>query len=131
MLVKVIPTFEKMYHDMGNAELPAATRVVINISHSFVNSWYLFAGALFGAVAGVIAMRRSDGGREISDAFLLRLPVIGPTLRKIVVARFTRTLGTLLASGVPILDALEICSRTAGNRVVSPSRACSRAWSCR
>jgi type IV pilus assembly protein PilC len=118
MLVKVIPTFEKMYKDMGNAQLPGATRVVINISHAFVNRWYIFVGVIFGLVAGSMAMRRTDGGRETFDRVLLRLPVIGPTLRKIVVARFTRTLGTLLASGVPILDALDICARTSGNRVV-------------
>jgi len=118
MLVKVIPTFEAMYRDMGNAELPAATRFVINLSHSFVNKWYIFAGTLFGLVFGVIAARRTDGGRETIDRMLLRMPVIGGVLRKIVVARFTRTLGTLLASGVPILDALDICARTSGNRVV-------------
>jgi type IV pilus assembly protein PilC len=118
MLVKVIPTFEAMYHDMGNAELPAATRFVINLSHSFVSKWYIFAGTLFGLVFGVIAARRTEGGRETIDRILLHLPVIGPVLRKIVVARFTRTLGTLLASGVPILDALDICARTSGNRVV-------------
>ncbi len=118
MLVKVIPTFEKMYHDMGNAELPAATQVVIKISHSFVNSWYIFAGILFGSIAGLVAMRRTDGGREASDRVLLKVPIIGSALRKIVVARFTRTLGTLLASGVPILDALDICGKTAGNKVV-------------
>jgi len=118
MLIKVIPTFEKMYHDMGHAELPAATKVVINISHSFVNRWYMFVGTLFGLVFGVIALRRTDKGTEAIDRFLLRVPVIGPVLRKIVVARFTRTLGTLLSSGVPILDALDICGKTAGNRVV-------------
>jgi type IV pilus assembly protein PilC len=118
MLVKVIPTFEAMYRDMGNAELPAATRVVINLSHSFINKWYIFAGTLFGIVFGITAARRTDGGREAIDRMLLRTPIIGPVIRKIVVARFTRTLGTLLSSGVPILDALEICARTSGNRVV-------------
>jgi type IV pilus assembly protein PilC len=118
MLVKVIPTFEAMYRDMGNAELPAATRFVINVSHSFVNKWYIFAGTIFGVVFGTIAARRTEGGREAFDRILLHMPVIGPVLRKIVVARFTRTLGTLLSSGVPILDALDICARTSGNRVV-------------
>jgi type IV pilus assembly protein PilC len=118
MLVKVIPTFEAMYRDMGNAELPAATRFVINLSHSFLNRWYIFVGTAFGLVFGIIAARRTEGGREAIDRILLRMPVIGPVLRKIVVARFTRTLGTLLASGVPILDALDICARTSGNRVV-------------
>jgi type IV pilus assembly protein PilC len=118
MLIKVIPTFENMYKEMGHAELPGATKFVINISHSFVSRWYLYFGTLFVVVFGSAAMRRTDGGKEIFDRMLLRLPVIGPTLRKIVVARFTRTLGTLLTSGVPILDALDICARTAGNKVV-------------
>ena len=118
MLVKVIPTFENMYKEMGHAVLPAPTRVVMSISHGFVNRWYLFVGGLFGIIFGTIAMRRTPRGKEIFDRVLLRTPVIGPTLRKIVVARFTRTLGTLLSSGVPILDALDICSRTAGNAVV-------------
>jgi type IV pilus assembly protein PilC len=118
MLLKVIPTFEDMYKEMGHAEMPAATRFVINLSHGFVTRWYLYAGATFGVIAGSVMMRRTDRGREIFDRMLLHLPVMGGTLRKIVVARFTRTLGTLLTSGVPILDALDICARTAGNKVV-------------
>jgi type IV pilus assembly protein PilC len=118
MLFKVIPTFETMYRDVGHADLPGATRFVINISHGFVRRWYLYAGALFGIIAGSGMMRQTDRGKEIFDRMLLRLPVVGGTLRKIVVARFTRTLGTLLTSGVPILDALDICARTAGNKVV-------------
>ena len=118
MLIKVIPTFENMYKEMGHAELPGATKFVINISHGFINRWYLYFGSLFGIIFGSTAMRRTDGGKEVFDRMLLRLPVMGGTLRKIVVARFTRTLGTLLTSGVPILDALDICARTAGNKVV-------------
>jgi type IV pilus assembly protein PilC len=118
MLIKVIPTFENMYKEMGHAELPAATKFVINLSHGFVTRWYLYFGSLFGIIAGSVVMRRNERGREIFDHMLLRLPVMGGTLRKIVVARFTRTLGTLLTSGVPILDALDICGRTAGNKVV-------------
>jgi len=118
MLLKVIPTFENMYREMGHAELPGPTQFVIGISHGFVTKWYLYLGALFGVVAGSAMMRRTDRGRELFDRMLLYLPVMGSTLRKIVVARFTRTLGTLLTSGVPILDALDICARTAGNKVV-------------
>jgi type IV pilus assembly protein PilC len=118
MLLKVIPVFEAMYRDMGHAELPGATKFVIGLSHSFLNRWYLFAGTIFGVIFGWIGLRRTEGGTEATDRFLLRLPIVGPVLRKIIVARFTRTLGTLLASGVPILDALDICARTAGNRVV-------------
>jgi len=118
MLIKVIPTFEDMYKQMGHAVLPAPTRFVINLSHSFMRVWYLWFGGLFGVVFGSAAMRRTERGREIFDRMMLRLPVIGPTLRKIVVARFTRTLGTLLSSGVPILDALDICAKTSGNKIV-------------
>ncbi|MBA3500098.1 MAG: type II secretion system F family protein [Deltaproteobacteria bacterium] len=119
MLVKVIPTFEAMYKDMGpSAKLPAPTRVVMAISHGFIAKWYLYVGGLFGFIVAMVMMRRTERGGEIFDRVMLRLPVMGPTLRKIVVARFTRTLGTLLSSGVPILDALDICARTAGNRVV-------------
>jgi type IV pilus assembly protein PilC len=118
MLLKVIPVFEKMYKDMGNAKLPGATLVVVGISHGFVNRWYLIFGTIVGLIVAFVAVRRTEQGAEIIDRVLLRLPVLGPTLRKIVVARFTRTLGTLLASGVPILDALDICAKTAGNRVV-------------
>ena len=118
MLVKVIPTFEKMYKDMGNAELPKPTQVVMGISHSFIDTWYVYFGTIVFLVVGTTMARRTDRGREITDRMLLMSPVIGPVLRKIVVARFTRTLGTLLSSGVPILDALDICARTAGNRVV-------------
>jgi type IV pilus assembly protein PilC len=118
MLVKVIPTFEDMYKNMGNAQLPAPTRFVMGISHGFINHWYLYVGGLIGGIVALGMMRRTERGKEIFDRFLLRIPVIGPTLRKIVVARFTRTLGTLLSSGVPILDALDICARTSGNKVV-------------
>ena len=91
---------------------------MINISHGFINKWYLYVGTVTGVIVGSGMMRRTVRGKEIFDRVLLRLPVMGSTLRKIVVARFTRTLGTLLTSGVPILDALDICARTAGNAVV-------------
>jgi type IV pilus assembly protein PilC len=118
MLVKVIPTFEDMYRNMGNAELPAPTLFVMHLSHGFINRWYLYVGTLVGVIVLAVMARRTPKGKETFDRIMLRLPVIGPTLRKIVVARFTRTLGTLLSSGVPILDALDICARTAGNTVV-------------
>jgi type IV pilus assembly protein PilC len=108
-----------MYGEMGpGAKLPGATRFVINMSHGFLDKWYLYVGGLIGLIAGGVMMRGTEKGRMVFDRMLLRLPIIGGVLRKIVVARFTRTLGTLLSSGVPILDALDICARTAGNRVV-------------
>ena len=118
MLIKVIPTFEKMFKDLGNAKLPAPTLFVVKISHGFINYWYLIFGTMIGIVVGLSLARRTEQGRELIDRVLLRIPIVGPTLRKIIVARFTRTLGTLLASGVPILDALDICAKTAGNKVV-------------
>jgi len=119
MMIKVIPTFKDMYKHMGpKAKLPAATEVVINISNGFVDNWYFILGGFIGFIFLVVTMRKTARGREVWDRMMLRLPVLGPTLRKIVVARFTRTLGTLLSSGVPILDALDICARTAGNVIV-------------
>jgi type IV pilus assembly protein PilC len=118
MLGKVIPTFEEMYEEFPNAKLPAPTKFVIDISNSFISNWYIFFGGIAGFAIALSLGIKTDRGRNILDRFLLHLPVLGPVLRKIVVARFTRTLGTLLASGVPILDALDICAKTSGNRVV-------------
>jgi len=119
MLIKVIPTFQDMYKQMGpKAKLPSMTQAVMDMSNSFARNWYIYFGLTAGVIIGLVMLRRTDRGKEIFDRMLLRLPVMGPTLRKIIVARFTRTLGTLLSSGVPILDALDICARTAGNRVV-------------
>jgi type IV pilus assembly protein PilC len=118
MLTKVIPVFENMYKQFSGASLPGPTKIVINISNGFLRDGpYILAGVI--AVAVLFgAILRTEKGRDAFDATLLRVPVIGSVLRKIVVARFTRTLGTLLSSGVPILDALEICAKTSGNRVV-------------
>jgi len=118
MLIKVIPTFENMYSSMGNAKLPGPTLVVIGMSHGLINnSPYILVGIIV-AVVLVGMARRTPRGKQIFDRMMLNLPVVGPVLRKIIVARFTRTLGTLLSSGVPILDALDICARTAGNAIV-------------
>jgi type IV pilus assembly protein PilC len=119
MLGKVIPVFEDMYKEFKGAKLPAPTQFVINLSNSFLSNWYLFFGGLIALIVGLTFMLRSKRGREIFDAAILKFPVIGGVLRKIVVARFTRTLGTLLSSGVPILDSLEICAKTAGNTTVA------------
>jgi type IV pilus assembly protein PilC len=118
MLGKVIPTFETMYQNFDNAALPRPTQIVIDISRSFTNNWYWYFGSVAAILVGLSAMLRSPRGREAFDAGILHVPVVGSVLRKVVVARFTRTLGTLLSSGVPILDALDICARTAGNKKV-------------
>jgi type IV pilus assembly protein PilC len=118
MLGKVIPVFEDMYKEFKGATLPKPTQVVINISHGFVDNWYWIFGGIAALIIGLTTMYRNPRGREIFDAGILKFPVIGGVLRKIVVARFTRTLGTLLSSGVPILDSLDICAKTSGNKTV-------------
>ncbi|MEZ4404037.1 MAG: type II secretion system F family protein [Kofleriaceae bacterium] len=119
MLGKVIPTFEAMYQNFDGAKLPKPTKVVIGISNSFINNWYLYFGGVAVVATLIVLGMRTARGRQVFDRIILRIPVIGSVLRKIVVARFTRTLGTLLTSGVPILDALDICARTSGNVVVA------------
>jgi type IV pilus assembly protein PilC len=118
LLVKVIPTFEKMFADFGG-ELPGPTQVVVSISH-FMQEWIgIFLGALFvGSIAFTQARKRSYKFRKATDALFLKSPVFGSLLRKVAVARFTRTLGTMIASGVPILDGLDIVAKTAGNVVI-------------
>ncbi len=118
MLVKVIPTFEKMFADFGGT-LPGPTQVVISISN-WMQEWIgLILMVTTITVMGFFqARRRSPKFRYATDAIALKLPVFGSLLRKVAVARFTRTLGTMIASGVPILDGLDIVSRTAGNMVV-------------
>jgi type IV pilus assembly protein PilC len=117
MLTFVIPTFAAIFKDMG-ADLPLPTRIVIWLSE-FVRSYILL---IFAAIGGVIfAMRfyyRTENGKSTIDALLLRIPIFGPLIRKVAVARFTRTLGTLVQSGVPILEGLRITATTAGNKVV-------------
>ena len=119
MMTKVLPVFEKMFKDIGGGSLPAPTRFVLGMSHMVQDNILVILTALGLATGGFIAMARNPKGRYILDATFLKTPVIGTVLRKIAVARFTRTLGTLLSSGVAILDALQIVARTAGNAVVS------------
>jgi type IV pilus assembly protein PilC len=117
LLMFVTPTFEKMFKDFGGA-MPAPTQFLIDLSHVMTSYWWLIMGV---PVALFVAWRTwvsTESGRRNWDAFVLKVPVIGPLIRKIAVARFSRTLGTMLSSGVPILDALEIVAKSAGNRVV-------------
>jgi type IV pilus assembly protein PilC len=118
LLTKVIPVFEKMFKDFGGGKLPLPTQVVIEISHALAHYLPYITVALIAGGVGLRMVLRTPRGREAFDGMLLKLPVLGNVLRKVVVARFTRTMGTLLSSGVPILDALEICGKTAGNTVV-------------
>lgn len=117
LLVFVIPTFAEMFLGMGG-ELPLPTQIVINMSNFMVNYWYLILGTAGAAITFFIKSLKTKRGKEIIHPIFLRLPVFGDIIRKVAVARFSRTLGTMLSSGVPILDALYICSKTAGNYVV-------------
>jgi type IV pilus assembly protein PilC len=118
LLWKVVPIFVTLFAGLG-AELPLPTRIVIGLSN-FVGSIFGFLIVVVLGMAGVgIKMwYGTPGGRLILDGILLKLPIIGMLLRKIAVARFTRTLGTLISSGVPILEGLDITARTSGNAVV-------------
>ena len=117
ILWKVIPTFATLFQGLG-ADLPLATRIVIAMSNNFVRFFPVLLICL--AVVAFLFRRyySTHSGRRVVDRTMLRVPILGPILRKIAVARFCRTLSTLISSGVPILDGLEITARTAGNAVV-------------
>lgn len=119
MITRVLPVFEKMFKDLGAGSLPAPTRFVLAISHGVVDYGLFLAIGVGLLITGFVMLLRTDRGRYAFDSVMLRMPIIGPVLRKIAVARFTRTLGTLLSSGVAILEALDIVSKTAGNKVIS------------
>ncbi len=117
MLWKVIPVFEKMFADFGGA-LPAPTMVVVTLSH-WVQSYILYG--FIGIIAMVFLFKyiySTTRGRLYFDSLFLKLPIFGELLRKVAVARFSRTLSTMMSSGVPILDGLEIVARSAGNVIV-------------
>ncbi len=117
MLVKVIPVFEKMFADF-NSTLPGPTLIVLNISH-FMQAY--IGHMIIGLIVLVVSLRwiyKTKRGRRFFDLVFLKTPIFGGLLKRVAVARFSRTLGTMLSSGVPILDALEIVARTAGNVIV-------------
>jgi type IV pilus assembly protein PilC len=117
LLLKVTPVFAKMFADFGSA-LPAPTQFVVDLSDWLQHYiLHLIGGLVVLFVSGVM-IYRSKKGRRFVDKAALKFPVVGPVIRKIAVARFTRTLGTMISSGVPILDALEVTAKTAGNRTV-------------
>jgi type IV pilus assembly protein PilC len=118
LLVKVIPVFQKMFDDFGGA-LPGPTQMVVTISE-WLQDYILI---LLGLIAFVVivffqARKRLPKFAYRTDAIALKIPIFGSLLKKVAVSRFSRTLGTMISSGVPILDALEICAKTAGNRVI-------------
>jgi type IV pilus assembly protein PilC len=120
LMVWVIPVFAQMFMEMsgGKVGLPGPTQIVINVSNFFQSYWYAMGGAM---VAMVIAIKRyyaTVNGRVVIDRLLLKVPIVGDLIRKASVAKFTRTLGTLITSGVPLLEGLSICAKTSGNKVI-------------
>lgn len=115
----VIPRFQAMFADFGgDAALPAITRFVIQISDAFVSSLPFLIPLVIVSAIGVVFSYNTVSGKRFWHRLLITAPLLGPVMRKIAVARFTRTLGTLLGSGVPILDAMSICARSSGNVIV-------------
>jgi len=117
ILWKVIPTFASLFAGLG-AELPLPTRIVIGLSNNLVRFMPFILVGGFGIGWGFKAYYGTEKGRHVIDAITLKMPILGPILRKIAVARFCRTLSTLMASGVPILDGLDITARTSGNAII-------------
>jgi type IV pilus assembly protein PilC len=118
LLWKVVPIFATLFAGLG-VDLPLPTKIVIGMSN-FIGSIFglLIVVAIVGFIFGIKVWYGTDQGRYVLDSIILKLPVLGILMRKIAVARFTRTLGTLIASGVPILEGLDITAKTAGNAVV-------------
>jgi type IV pilus assembly protein PilC len=120
LLVFIVPKFEQIFHDMlGEKPLPAITSLVINASKFVQSHWLVLIGALFAIIVAYKSAYRTTRGRLIIDQAKLRLPLLGDLIRKTTISRFSRTLGTLVTSGVPILQALNITRETAGNVVIA------------
>jgi type IV pilus assembly protein PilC len=117
ILWKVIPTFASLFEGLG-ATLPLPTRITIALSRFIGAWWWMMILAVGSGIFLLYRYHKTHNGRRQIDRVLLRIPVLGGVLRKIAVARFCRTLGTLVSSGVPILDGLEITAKTSGNAIV-------------
>ena len=117
LLIFVIPTFEVMFASV-DMELPLPTKIVIWLSDTLVGYWWAIGGAGIGAFYAITNWYKTSTGQLVLDSLMLKIPVLGDMLLKSAVSRFTRTLGTLLSSGVSILEGLEITARTSGNRVI-------------
>ena len=127
LLLFVIPVFEKMFKEMG-AELPLLTQMVINLSHLMMSIYGVFAaGILVAIVVILLQYYKTEGGKRKIDALILKLPLFGVLTLKASVARITRTLSTLLTSGVAILESLVICAKVAGNKVIEDALIVARA----
>lgn len=120
LMVKIVPKFKEIFNDLlEGKELPPLTQVVIAVSNLMKDKFLLVVPVVIAAVVAIKLIGRTTKGRYVLDAFKLNAPVFGPLLRRVGISRFARTLGTLIASGVPILQALNIVRETAGNAVIA------------
>lgn len=118
IMVFVVPTFSRMFAQLGGT-LPLPTRMVIGLSKFIVGTGGIISlVSIIAAVVFVVQFKRTEKGKKMIDFILLKIPIFGTLLNKVAVAKFTRTLGTLVSSGVPILDGLEITAKTSGNKIV-------------
>lgn len=117
ILVFVVPVFDAMFKDFGS-QLPAPTQIVVNMSNFFKSNFLYIFIAIFLMIMAVKKIYSTKKGEIAIDRMMLRAPVVGTLLRRVAVAKFTRTLGTMLQSGVPILEALQVVAKTAGNKVI-------------
>jgi type IV pilus assembly protein PilC len=121
IMLFVVPTFSKMFSQLGGT-LPLPTRMVIGLSNFIAGIGGLITLIVgIAAIVFIVQFRKTEKGKRITDSILLKLPIFGTLLKKVAVAKFTRTLGTLVSSGVPILDCLDITAKTSGNKVVEYS----------
>jgi type IV pilus assembly protein PilC len=117
ILIFIIPEFQKLYNSAGK-ELPVVTQMVVTMSETITQRWYLVLGVLIGTPVGLLSYYRTPDGRDTMDRILIKTPLFGELIQKSSVARMTRTLSTLLSSGVSVVDALDIAAKTSGNAVI-------------
>ncbi len=117
ILIFVIPRFQELYQGAGR-ELPFLTRIVVSLSQMFIHRWYLVLGGIVGIPWALLSWMKTTEGKEITDRIFLKVPLFGELIQKSAVAKLSRTLSTLLSSGVSVMDALDIAARTAGNVVI-------------
>jgi type IV pilus assembly protein PilC len=118
LMLGVVPTFRQVFESL-DSKLPALTEFVLDTSAWLKNNWYYIVGGAVGSAFGFVAFKKTPFGALMCDHFFLRMPVFGPMVRKIALARFARTFATLIRSGVPIMATLDIVAETSGNRVVT------------
>jgi type IV pilus assembly protein PilC len=119
IMIYIVPKFVKMFDEIAGITLPPMTLLLISISNFLAHQWYWGVGGIVGLIIVIKAFCATSGGRFIVDKAKLKVPLFGTIINKAIIARFTRTLGTLVAAGVPILEALNVTKETAGNAVLA------------